>query len=68
MFENGDKWRVDVRLRFRINDGQLRIWFELVRPHKVVEVAVKEQREAIAKGTELQVLNGSPISPVRAIS
>lgn len=68
VFENGDKWRVDVRLRFRINDGQLRIWFELVRPHKVVEVAVKELREAIAKGTELQVLNGSPISPVKAIS
>lgn len=62
VFENGDKWRVDVRLRYRISDGQLRMWFELIRPHKVIEVAVKELRETIAKETGLQVLNGTPIN------
>lgn len=62
VFENGDKWRVDVRLRYRINDGQLRMWFDLIRPHKVIEVAVKELREKIATETGLKVLNGTPVS------
>ena len=61
VFENGEKWRVDVRFRYRINDGKLSIWFELVRPHKVIETAVKELRESIGKETGLTVLNGSPI-------
>ena len=61
VFENGDKWRVDVRLRYRISDGgQLQLWLELVRPHKVIEQAVKDLREKIAAATELQILNGSP--------
>lgn len=61
VFENGEKWRVDVRFRYRINEGKLSIWFELVRPHKVIETAVKELRESIGKETGLTVLNGSPI-------
>lgn len=61
VFENGEKWRVDVRFRYRINEGKLSIWFELVRPHKVIETAVKELRESIGKETGLIVLNGSPI-------
>lgn len=61
VFENGDKWRVDVRLRYRISDGgQLQLWLELVRPHKVIEQAVKDLREKIAAATELQILNGVP--------
>jgi len=61
VFENGEKWRVDVRLRFRISDGgKLTMWLELIRPHKVIEEAVKELREQITKGTELAILNGTP--------
>lgn len=61
VFENGEKWRVDVRLRYRIADGgQLTMWLELIRPHKVIEQAVKDLREKIAAATELQILNGSP--------
>ena len=59
-FENGDKWRVDVRFRYRIDGGNLVMWLELVRPHKVVEQAVKDLREKIAAATELQILNGAP--------
>ncbi|MFZ7336918.1 DUF2303 family protein [Comamonas jiangduensis] len=59
VFENGDKWPLLVRFRYRIDSGVLKIWFELVRPHKIIEVAVKELREQIAKETALQVLNGA---------
>lgn len=61
VFENGDKYRVDVRFRYRIGQGgDLVMWLELVRPHKVIEDAVKQLRADIAAKTELHVLNGSP--------
>ena len=61
VFENGQKYRVDVRFRYRIGQGgDLTMWLELVRPHKVIEDAVKQLREHIGKETGLQVLNGTP--------
>lgn len=61
VFENGEKWQVDVRFRYRIQEGgHLVMWLELVRPHKTIETAVKELREQIANETGLKVLNGSP--------
>lgn len=60
VFENGEKYRQDVRFRYRIADGgHLVMWLELIRPHKVIEDAVKQLRAHIAKETGLQVLNGS---------
>lgn len=62
VFENGPKWRLDVRLRYRIQEGgTLSMWLELIRPHKVIEGAVAELRKEIADGTALPILNGSPI-------
>lgn len=61
VFENGERWRVDVRLRYRISEnGKLTMWLELIRPHKVIEQAVTELRGRIAEQTSLPILNGSP--------
>lgn len=61
VFENGEKYRQDVRFRYRIKEGgQLIMWLELIRPHKVIEDAVKQLRAKIANDTGLPVLNGSP--------
>jgi len=61
VFENGDLWKVEAQLRYRIADGgKLTIWYELVRPHKVIETAVKELRATIATETGLPVLVGAP--------
>lgn len=61
VFENGDLWRIEAKLRYRIGDaGRLAIWYELVRPHKVIEAAVKDLREKIAADTGLSILVGSP--------
>lgn len=61
VFENGDKYRADVRLRYRIQDGgNLVMWLELIRPHKIIEDAVNQLRFDIATQTDLPILNGSP--------
>lgn len=61
VFENGEKYRQDVRFRYRIKEGgQLIMWLELIRPHKVIEDAVKQLRAQIAEKTGLSVLNGAP--------
>ena len=61
VFENGDLWRMEAQLRYRIADGgKLTIWYELVRPHKVIEAAVKELRNTIATETGLPILVGAP--------
>lgn len=61
VFENGEKYRQDVHFRYRIQDGgALVMWLDLIRPHKVIEDAVKQLREHIAAQTGMQVLNGTP--------
>ncbi|MDH5857771.1 DUF2303 family protein [Lampropedia aestuarii] len=60
VFENGENYRQDVHFRYRIQDGgKLVMWIELIRPHKVIEDAVKQLRAHIAEATGLQVLNGT---------
>jgi uncharacterized protein YfdQ (DUF2303 family) len=63
VFEGGDKYAVDARFRYRIsNGGELTMWYELERPHKVIEHATKEVWAAIAEGTGLPITNGNPFA------
>lgn len=60
VLESGIKYAVTCRLRYRILDGgKMRMWFELVRPHKILEDAIKEVWFQIEQDTGLTVLNGS---------
>lgn len=59
VLQGGDSYRVEARLRYRIGDGgKMTMWYELVRPHKIVEDAIKNIRAEIKTGTELDVLSG----------
>ena len=50
---------VTARLRYRIADqGKLTMWFDLLRPHKVLEDAVREVWHQIQTETGLTILNG----------
>lgn len=61
VLEGGPRYRVEARLRYRIADGgKLSMWYELVRPHKVLEDAVKEVWQLIQTETNITILNGSP--------
>jgi len=60
VLEGGIKYAVTARLRYRIFDGgKMNMWFELVRPHKILEDAIKEVWFQIEQETALTVLNGS---------
>jgi len=54
------KYEVDARFRYRLKDGKLTLWYELVRPHKVVEEAFKAVWDAIADATKAPILHGTP--------
>ena len=41
-FHNGSPYKVDARIRYRLRDGQLVLWYELIEPKKVVEHAFQE--------------------------
>lgn len=60
VFEGGARYAVDARLRYRIAEGgKLSLWFDLLRPHKIIEDALNELRTAIELRTELLAFSGS---------
>lgn len=58
-FEGADTFRVRARLRYRLDNGSLRIGYVLERPHAVVREAFKAVTAHIAANTRADVLNGS---------
>lgn len=60
VFENTEPRELQARLRYRAKDGVLTLWFELVRPHKVLEAAFRETWSVIATQTESVILLGTP--------
>lgn len=59
VLEGGPKYQVHARFRYRIdNAGVLTMWFDLDRPHKIIEDAAKEVLDVIAETTGMAVLNG----------
>ena len=59
VLEGGPKYAVTARLRYRIAEqGKLTMWFDLLRPHKVLEDAVREVWHQIQTETGLTILNG----------
>ena len=59
VFEGGDRYRVEARLRYRIADGgKMTMWYDLLRPHKVLEDALSFVWKAIEAELGMQVLNG----------
>lgn len=59
VLEGGARYEINARLRYRIDGGKLTMWFDLERPHKVLEDAVKGVWDVIQAGTGLEILNGS---------
>lgn len=61
VLEGGLMYAVKARLRYRISDnGQLAMWYELIRPHKIVEDAVNTVWHEIEQKVEMTLLNGAP--------
>lgn len=61
VLEGGIRYAIEARLRYRIADGgRLTMWYELVRPHKILEDAVQAVWKEIEDKTSLKVFNGKP--------
>jgi uncharacterized protein YfdQ (DUF2303 family) len=60
VFENGQPSAVEARVKYRIKNGNLTIWYELVRPHKVLEAAFRSIWSQIEEQTSTTILLGSP--------
>jgi uncharacterized protein YfdQ (DUF2303 family) len=50
---------IEARFRYRLNGGQLRLWYDLVRPQRVIEDAFKDLFREVMDGTSKTVLVGT---------
>lgn len=57
-FEGSDGFKVTARLRYRINDGELRIGYKLVRPEDVLREAFDSVAQSIRENQEAPVFLG----------
>lgn len=60
VFDRGDSYPIEARMKWRLADGKLVLWYELVRPHKVLETAFEALRGGIMVGTGRKLLDGAP--------
>jgi uncharacterized protein YfdQ (DUF2303 family) len=58
-FIGGASYRIDCRLRYRLQERQLVIWYEMVRPDKVVETALAKMRSVIEEQTKIRAYAGT---------
>ena len=62
VFWNGDAYRLDARLRYRVRDGKLTFWFELIRQDKVLEAATQTLIAQIREKTGNPFFFGEPFA------
>ncbi len=55
---NGPAYRIPVRLRWRLQEGKVIFWYEILRPHRFIEDALKEIRERVGVETSTTILAG----------
>lgn len=54
-------YEVDARFRYRLKGAEgLKLWYELVRPHKVMEKAFHDLWAEVGDGVERDILLGTP--------
>jgi uncharacterized protein YfdQ (DUF2303 family) len=51
----GEGYRIEARFRYRIDGSKLSLWYELVRPHKIVEAVFRDLRVSLHEATGLAV-------------
>ncbi|MGZ8213516.1 MAG: DUF2303 family protein [Methylosarcina sp.] len=56
LFRGGAPYQMDARLRYRIREGRLTMWYELIRPHAVIDANIADTRQLIADKTSKDVI------------
>lgn len=59
--EGGSPYQLTARLRYKIgeggNGGKLTMWYDLERPHKIMEAAVKDVWQLIEESADVEIIN-----------
>jgi len=58
VYKNGPGYKLNVRLKYRLNGGKVTFTYELDRPRNVIEQAFSDYIEAVKKDSGYQVLIG----------
>lgn len=58
VFAGNEAYQVNARLRYRVREGKLSFWYELIRPDKILEAATEGIIKAITEGTDLPFFFG----------
>lgn len=53
-------YRVEARLRYRVREGKLSFWFELIRSDKVLEAAANAIVDKITDAVQMPIFLGQP--------
>lgn len=60
IFKNGDGYKLKARLKYRLNSGNVKFWYELDRPERAVEDAFSGYVATLREQSGYQVLLGTP--------
>jgi uncharacterized protein YfdQ (DUF2303 family) len=60
VFKNGEGYKLQARLKFRLNGGSVKFWYELDRPERVIEAAFSGYVETLREKSGYAVLLGTP--------
>ncbi len=60
VFWGGDAYQLTARLRYRVTQGALTLWYELIRPDKIFEHATNTVIKNIKSETEVPLYFGRP--------
>lgn len=60
VFFGGELYEVRARLRYRITEGQLALWYDLYRPEHIEKDAFEAVCDGIAEATKIGVWQGVP--------
>lgn len=58
VFWHGQAYAVEAKLRYRVREGKLTLWYDLVRTDVVMDDAVEHILSQITSGTESEILYG----------
>ena len=58
LFKNGSGYKLKARLKYRLASGQVKFWYELDRPERVLEAAFEEYVQAVREKSGYVVLVG----------
>lgn len=58
VFWNGDAYKVEARLKYRMRDGAVKFWYELERPDLTFQAAAKEVIERVRVHTSVPMFFG----------